>query len=335
MKYKIIIFLIILTTTTVAAQVDSALVRIRTDIDSSLIQLNNQVIIEDSYGNPLIKNYWFIINLPIETYNIKITAGNYNPIDSTITLVKGEIYTFDVQFTEIKNEDTIIYFEELPEAVEVVKLVVQSEPDSCSLVIGQETIEKHTPIDLFFKPGEYLFRVSKEGYDPLKSRIKIELEVPILANFKLKSLKPNQVLPESLGISYMTQMPLLNVKQAEKIKVRYNSLAESFAIFPMAQGILARLVVDKSHRRTAEVMILSGVGLTLGSYLLGKILYKKKRQFILDENIRREVDNGMVDSNNKKVDQMINEVNTSRMKEWLRNNRNRGEVIIKNINEIQ
>ena len=61
MKYKTIFLLILFTVTTVSAQIDSALVRIRTDVDSAKIQINNQGIFEDSYGNPLIKNSWFII----------------------------------------------------------------------------------------------------------------------------------------------------------------------------------------------------------------------------------------------------------------------------------
>ncbi len=328
MKYFLILILVILSTAVVSAQTDSALVRIRTDTDSTKIQINNQDVLEDSYGNTLVKNSWFILNLPIETYNLKITSLNYNPIDSTITLIKGEIYTFDIKFKEIIYEDTTDYYESLTEDFEVVKLVVQSEPDSCSFVIEQNTIEKSTPFELFFRPGEYSFLATKEGYEPLKSTIKIEQKIPLLANFILRDFKPEEIMPESLGLNYMSQLPLLNAKSADNIKVKYNSLAESFAIFPMAQGILARIVVDKSQYRIAETLIISGVGLTLGSYFLGKFLYKKKKQYIIDENIRRESDNAMADENNRQVDMQVNDENIARLKAWQRKNRNKGQVVI-------
>ena len=330
--YKYIIFIIIiLLAVSVTAQTDSALVRIRVDVDSAKVRLNNQEILEDSYGNALIKNSWFILNLPIETYNLKIISENYDPIDSTLLLVKNEIYTFDIQFIEKKYEDTAAYFKEIPESVEVVKLVLHSEPDSSSIIFGKEKLDEITPTEMYFRPGEYSFQMSKEGFDPLKSTVTIVYDTPILANFMLAEIKPVPLLPESLGLSYMSQMPMLEKKLAEKVKTKYNALTESFAIFPLAQGILARFMVDESQHSKANGLIFSGIGLTLGSYILGKILYKRKQAYIVAENERREADNAMVESNNQTVDQAVRDENAARMKVWLRGNRNRGTVVIENL----
>lgn len=331
-KLTLLLFSFILLTSSLLAQ-DSTLIRIRVDVDSAKIQINNEDVIADSYGKTLVKDSWFILNLPIDTYNIKITSGLYDPIDSTIILVLKEIHTFDIRFIEIIYEDTAAYFKEIPASTEVVKLVLNSDPDSGTIVFGKKEIDDKTPAYMYVRPGEYSFIVSKEGYEPLMSLVKIEPEIPISANFKLKNFKPAPVTSDSLGLSYMVQKPMLSLKSTANIRKKYNALAESFAIFPLAQGILARLVVDKSQYGKTDGLIISGVVLTLGSYLLGKILYKKKRKYINEENERRILENAQVESNNQTVDQAVREENAARLKDWQKNNRNRGEVIFENLKD--
>ena len=135
----------------------------------------------------------------------------------------------------------------------------------------------------------------------------------------------------NLGLTYLSQKPMIDPKVAERTRIQYKSLTESFAIFPLAQGIMARIVVDDTQHGAANAMIFAGLGLTVGSHFLGKILYKRKKQYIEDENLRRQIDNAQVDENNAQVNQTVNDENTARNKAWVRKNRNTGKVEIESI----
>ena len=161
-KLIFILTLLIILTSSVFSQ-DSTLVRIRVDVDSVGISLNGQSLEVDSYDNLLSTNSWFILNLPIDTYQISILPKNYNPVDTTIVLTKGQIYVLDLKFIEVTYEDRTIIFTTIPENIEVVKLSLLSDPDSSSIIFSQNQLLEITPLELYIKPGEYPFQVSKES----------------------------------------------------------------------------------------------------------------------------------------------------------------------------
>ena len=58
-KFTLFLCFLFLFASTLSAQ-DSTMVRIRVDVDSAVIQINENVVIEDSYSNELLKDSWFI-----------------------------------------------------------------------------------------------------------------------------------------------------------------------------------------------------------------------------------------------------------------------------------
>jgi hypothetical protein len=113
---------------------------------------------------------------------------------------------------------------------------------------------------------------------------------------------------------------------ADAVRKRCNGLAELFAIVPLGQGVMARIAWGEDGRREANTLIIAGVGLTTGPYLLGSILSKRKRGTIRAANKLITRQNTEAQEYNRQVEKQVRELNAAAVAEWGTHNRVRGRV---------
>lgn len=207
-------------------------------------------------------------------------------------------------------------------------VAVTSSPDSALVTVSGRPATQITPLTLELVSGDYQIEVSKEGYESLSHALNLIGNQRVSAQFILKSFPPLPIPAESLGFFYIPERPLLDINAADKLGRSYKQLAETFAIIPLVQGILARLIADEKTEKEANILIISGVVLSGGSLILSKIMSKRKRKKIEAENVRIAEDNRISAENNYQVDKAVKEKNDEALQEWLLENEGRGRVIL-------
>ena len=305
---------------------DSSLVRIRIDVENSEIYLDNNRLLQDSFGNRLTPNAWFILNLEVGEYHFYIFNNLLEPLDTTIVLTKDKVESFDLRF--ISQELASRVFVENPPGIQTVPFKIDSDPGSAVILFNDDTLEVATPAELFVQGGVTRFEVVKEGYQPMVSTIDFEMAKNVSAMFKLRIEEPAPVTPESIGLVYLEKKPMLSTKLADKVRRNYYSLSETFFVFPFCQGLLAKIVVDDSQQESANALLLSGIVLSGGTYLLGRIFSKKKLNYVFAENERRTVNNMLADQTKIDNDKILRDKNLENYRNWTSENSDRGVVIV-------
>ena len=102
-------------------------------------------------------------------------------------------------------------------------------------------------------------------------------------------------------------------------------MAEAFAIVPLAQGVMARLVFGEDAHQ-ANVLIAAGVVLTAGSYFLGKLLSKRKLSSIREQNAVIEEANLAAKTHNDEVDLAIRDQYSGEIRQWRSETQDDGRV---------
>ncbi len=84
-------------------------------------------------------------------------------------------------------------------------------------------------------------------------------------------------------------VPLLEEGIADKARSRFNSLAQTFLIFPLASGLIGITAFRDDPNYPSQEVFLSGLALVAGSYLAGKMVYHRKLQEVRAINEEREI----------------------------------------------
>lgn len=235
---------------------------------------------------------------------------------------------------DITNQsDTAIQVPGLAEQTSIPKaesslVTVTSDPDSALVNVDEKTATEATPVDLILDSGVYQLEVIKEGYEPLTHELKLLAGRRLSARFILKSFPPLPVAAESLGLEYLPEKKIEDIHAAERVSSSFNRAAETFLIMPLGQGILARFIMDDNNRREANIMIISGTVLSVGSWILGKVLSNKKLRDINAANARIEQENKLIYEYNEDIDRQLKEANEQALTNWQQENARRGRVII-------
>jgi len=134
---------------------------------------------------------------------------------------------------------------------------------------------------------------------------------------------------EMVGLpEMMATMPLMEEKLAWEKKDKYHSMAETFFVFPLAPGVLGMLASDGDGEFPSEVLLISGLVLIGGSYLLGEYFYSRELKKIRATNDERRAVNLRVKNHNKLVKEAM--ANHEKAVEiWISNSEGRGMVVIK------
>ena len=205
---------------------------------------------------------------------------------------------------------------------------IKSSPVGGFIFLNGRDFGTITPAELRVPAGEHLIEIIIEGYEPLAKRLGLEAAKHTRLEFVLKSLPPPPLTADSIGFARLPQISLLDEKMAVRLEKKWTGLAEIFAIVPLGQGILARLVLPKEHHSAANSMVLTGLGLTAGSYLLGKVLGKRKLHQVRTRNEEIPRLNDEIRLQNQEANQAVQAANSQNVKAWMAENEGRGVVTV-------
>jgi hypothetical protein len=187
-------------------------------------------------------------------------------------------------------------------------------------------LEITAPAEIFVAPGTHTLELDKDGFEPLTHEFNDSGGEDFSLRFVLRSAQPVPLAAEELGLVRRPTLVLRDEGEADVVRKRYNSFAEMFAIVPLGQGVMARIVAGEGARKEANTLILTGIGLTAGSYLLGSILSKRKRSAVRSDNELIKQQNAEGQDHNRQLDKQVREFNAAAMAEWSTRNRDRGRV---------
>lgn len=295
---------------------DSVSVKIRVDVDDVLLTINADTVTEDSYGSRLTKEAWFILNLTAGDYEFRFDQAGFETQHRSVSLAPGQIVTLDITFLPPAT----------PPRPVTGAVTVESDPDSASILVDGTAVDMVTSAQLNLVVGERTVEVVVADYEPLAQAVTVDSMHRSIMKYILRPLPPPELTAESLGLVYDVQLPKLDEAKAAVLRQQFNSMAETFAIIPLGQGMLAKVLLDSDDQGTANVLVISGVVLTVGSYLLGKALSAKKLRKIKLENEEIEAYNVRAAEHNNEMDRTITTANKDAYKKYLDDNKGRGRV---------
>lgn len=120
-------------------------------------------------------------------------------------------------------------------------------------------------------------------------------------------------------------VPLLDEKLALDARERFNSLGQTFLIFPLASGLIGVTAFKDDPDYPANQVFLSGLVLVAGSFLLGKMAFNRKMQEIRAVNAERTEINNRAKEYKLKLDRARANYNRQ-VAEWQRASDGRGRV---------
>lgn len=207
-------------------------------------------------------------------------------------------------------------------------IIILSEPEKASIFLNNKETVMLTPAELKLPVGEYVIELVFADHDPLATRIKLAKDQTVTATFPLKPFPPPPVTPDQLGLKIIPSKPLLDEQIAARLKKRWRSVTETFLIVPLGQGLLAKLLLADENQSEANALILTGVGLTVGSYLLGSVFHRRKLHQIRKRNEEIPLENEQAKAANLKLDELVKSSNTDLVKNWLLECEGKGKVKI-------
>jgi hypothetical protein len=320
--YLALVIIILLSPPGESQQPDSpGIIRLKVDLDSVALQINGEIVGRDSSGNLLLPDVWFILNRPGGDYEVRFQREGYDPIETNITLLPGEVSSFEAGFLTVKEDTAETYSSN-------ANLNLLSDPNSAKIIIETLADTIITPKTLYLVSGDHSFKAMADGYQDLNQNISIEPDKNISLNFRLAFSQPVGLTAEDLNLEYMPLIPLKNEMDATNQKEMFNNFAETFALIPLGQGILARLLLGNDTEASANILIAVGTGLSAGSYILGKILPKRKLAKIREFNKEAASINNEAKSHNEEIEIEVENSNTELLEKWMMENQNRGTVEI-------
>lgn len=301
----------------------TGILRIQIDVNNATLTIDGEIISIDSYGNRLIGQSSFILSLSPGDYNLIFSAENYRPIDTTITMVLNEVLPLNIQF--------IVDDLAVDSVMNPVNVNITSQPENIKILLKNKSDTITTPDSVSLLPGTLSFNAFCEGYQSLVTNYELAANDNVSLEFLLKTNKPAKITILDLGLEYKPILLERSEREANVIRSKYTALAEMFVIFPLTQGILAKLILDNDNDKDADILIISGAVLSVGSFLLGKILHKKRKKYIQRYNEQLIFDNQLARKFNSDIDMTIKTQNTENLKQWELENNDKG--IIRTLSE--
>jgi hypothetical protein len=187
---------------------------------------------------------------------------------------------------------------------------------------------------LSLSPGQYNLEVMRENFEPFTYELQLQPGDSIELTFILKTLPPFLLPPDSLGLAYDMQMPLLDETAPDRTRRRWTSAAEAFSIFPLAQGLLGRLFLGNDREKEANILIASGLVLSVGSLIVGKVASDGQRKSLQEKNEAITSTNESALLHNQEIDRQLRAVNSEREAAWQFRNQVRGRISMRRFNTL-
>lgn len=203
---------------------------------------------------------------------------------------------------------------------------ITSDPPGAVLMFGGVDSVLSSPCDTMVAAGSHHVEASLAGYQTLVHDLELEPGDTLSLNFVLLAQKPEPPNPEDLGLSYLPITPLLPETAAQKVREKYNVMAETFAIIPLGQGIMAYLALGGGNDYFSGELVALGAFLSAGSYVLGRVMASRKLEEIRDRNHVLTAQNVASDRHNKEIDQQLRQLYEAAIREWEAERAWRGRV---------
>ncbi len=221
----------------------------------------------------------------------------------------------------------LIFAQEPPDSTKI-SLDLESEPDSVNIIIPNTADTVVTPTSVIVKSGVLSFEAFKSGYDSLIHEIELESGRSAILRFLLRTNKPIPITAEQLGLEYREELPLREEEEVSAYRQKFINISEMFLITPFSQGLLAKIILGNDDDGSADVLLISGAALTLGTYILGKILSSKRLKDIREYNNFANDENLAVKGYNQEIENKIKAINREKSQTWQEENKNKGTVIV-------
>jgi hypothetical protein len=202
-----------------------------------------------------------------------------------------------------------------------------TDPPGALLNIGGSDSTLASPVDTLLPAGSYIIEASHPGYISLEYELLVDPGDTVALEFILLSEQPRMPTPQDLGYEYQPVVPLLMEDQADAVRKKYNTMAEIFAILPLAQGVLAVLALEDGSEYFSGGLVVVGIGLSVGTYLLGRRMASRKLDEIKRTNEMLNEQNAVAEQHNKGLDIEIRRIHAEAMREWQTETTWRGRVV--------
>ena len=126
----------------------------------------------------------------------------------------------------------------------------------------------------------------------------------------------------------MTTAPLVNEIWAEEKRQKYNSMAETFLVFPLAPGVIGKMAFPDDEKFPIDEALYAGLVLVAGSYLMGKFAYSRELASIRQTNAERTLANQRAEAHNQAVAAAMTAHGEAVMV-WGTRAEGRGEVVVR------
>lgn len=300
-------------------------VEIGVDVDSVLLSIDGVPYLPDSTRPEISSANTATIVLPSGEHSLEFSRPGYEPITKVVMVTAGSIAEVNLNFAAIGGAESFGNNEgAITEGV--ASLEILSDPDNAAIYLNNKDLGQPTPYMLEVPGGNHVVELMLEGYESLAERVEVAANQRASLQFVLKTLPPPATTADELGLVKAPQTPLMDENLAIKTKQWWNGLSETFLIVPLGQGLMAKLLLDDNNQKEANVLVISGVALTAGSYLLGKIMSARKRRQIIHRNEEIVIENDAVRKHNSEIDQIVRDTNNQSIERWLDENKRRGRV---------
>jgi hypothetical protein len=212
------------------------------------------------------------------------------------------------------------------EIVAPCALRLTSDPARAFMKFGDADSVLVTPADTLLAPGLYQLEASRVGYLPLFYEFSVYSGDSLSLSFVLLANEPVAPTPEDLGLSYRIVMPLQTEERAQTVRRKYNTAAEIFAIIPLAQGIMAAIALGNGREYFSGTLMAVGVGLSVGTYSLGRVMGSRKLGEIRRENAALNTENEAAVAYNQDLDIRIRRMHAEAVRQWQEELVSRGRV---------
>jgi len=201
-----------------------------------------------------------------------------------------------------------------------------SDPPGASFKLGSIDSVVTMPADIVLKAGSYDVESSFQGYQSLTHQFQIGAGDTLLLRFVLLAERPARPRPEDLGLSYEAEIPLLLEEQADAVRRRFNAMAEVFAIVPLMQGVMAAVALGGGGDHFTGELMAAGIALSGGSYVLGKVMARRKLRSIREQNEVLKARNASAAERNRSIELQIRRAHADDVQRWRTTAKNRGVV---------
>jgi hypothetical protein len=120
--------------------------------------------------------------------------------------------------------------------------------------------------------------------------------------------------------------PLLSEELALDTQRKFNSMAETFLVVPLAPGVIGKMAFPDDSNFPVDALLISGAALVAGSFFLGQFFSSRELKSIKEINAERTLANQRAQNHNKMVERAMAD-HEAEVIQWMEEAEGRGKVV--------